>query len=204
MDSAYWDAKFAVDEYIYTKIENRFVKEFCESLDPGTAIDLAGGEGRNTVWLATLGWQVENIDISPAGLAKSKRLAEEFGVSARCIETLGSGTDFVSTLAPVDLAVVAYLQIPQSELHQSLVRAIHNLKPGGHLCGVWHSRNNLTEGFGGPQNPEVLPTVEELAQVLIDQPVQVDTLEIRDGQVQTKDGLKPSKTLVLFATKIAD
>jgi SAM-dependent methyltransferase len=203
MDSAYWDAKFAVDEYVYTKVENRFVKEFCSDLNPGKAIDLAGGEGRNTVWLATLGWQVENIDISPAGLAKSRRLAQEFQVAERCFETVGSGLDFESQLAPVDLVVVAYLQIPQPELYQSLRRAVENLKPTGKLVGVWHSRNNLTEGFGGPQNPEVLPTIDELRMALASTPITIETLEIRDGQVQTQNGLKPSKTLVLVATKNA-
>lgn len=203
MDSAYWDAKFAVDEYVYTKVENRFVKEFCSDLNPGKAIDLAGGEGRNTVWLATLGWQVENIDISPAGLAKSRRLAQEFQVAERCFETVGSGLDFESQLAPVDLVVVAYLQIPQPELYQSLRRAVENLKPTGKLVGVWHSRNNLTEGFGGPQNPEVLPTIDELRRALASTPITIETLEIRDGQVQTQNGLKPSKTLVLVATKNA-
>ena len=56
----YWDAKYETEEFIYTKVANRFVIELCADLKPGMAIDLAGGEGRNTVWLAEQGWQVEN------------------------------------------------------------------------------------------------------------------------------------------------
>lgn len=197
----FWNRRYSTDEFIFTKVENRFVKELCQGLTPGKAIDVGGGEGRNTVWLASLGWQVENIDISEVGLQKSRELAKEFGVDNLCVETIGGATDFVSKLAPVDLAVIAYLQIPQPQLVAAVAHCAEMLNTGGNLCGVWHSRNNLEEGFGGPQNPELLPTVEELRLALESLPLEINILEIRDGQVQTKDGLKPSKTLVLFATK---
>ena len=75
MDSQYWDKKFDVEDYIYTKEVNRFVKEYCEpiikSIGPvGKMIDLAGGEGRNSVWFAEQGWQAENIDFSSKALTK--------------------------------------------------------------------------------------------------------------------------------------
>lgn len=197
----FWDRRYSADEFVFTKIENRFVKELCLGLPAGKAIDVAGGEGRNTVWLASQGWQVENIDISEVGLQKSRALALEAGVADQCFETLGSALDFKSKLAPVDLAVIAYLQIPQQQLYEAIGHTLAAIRPGGTLCGVWHARNNLTEGFGGPQDPKVLPTVEEMQQKLSALPLKIKTLEIRDGQVQTKDGLKPSKTLVLFATK---
>ena len=57
----YWNKKYDTDEYVYTTVVNRFVKEYCEGLKPGKMIDLAGGEGRNSVYFAELGWQVENI-----------------------------------------------------------------------------------------------------------------------------------------------
>ena len=47
MDKAFWDIKYSVDEYVYTKDVNRFVKESLSDLAPGKMIDLAGGEGRN-------------------------------------------------------------------------------------------------------------------------------------------------------------
>lgn len=65
--------------------------------------------------------------------------------------------------------------------------------------GVWHARENLETGFGGPQDPEVLPTANELREFLAQYPLDIEFLGNRDGQVQTKDGLKPSTTLVLLA-----
>lgn len=196
---SYWNAKYATDEFIYTKTANRFVIELCEGLTPGLAIDLAGGEGRNTVWLAEQGWRVENVDISEVGLAKCEAFAAERGVSERVSTLCASGADFKSSLAPVDLAIVPYLQVPASLLNASLKNLISQIKPGGYLVGVWHARENLDGGFGGPQNPDVLPSVASMKQFCDSMPLETQVCELREGQVQTKDGLKPSITLILKA-----
>ncbi len=196
---SYWDAKYSTDEFIYTKTANRFVVELCSELTPGKAIDLAGGEGRNTVWLAEQGWQVENVDISSVGLAKCEGFAAERGVSQRVTTLCASGADFKSTLSPVDLGIVPYLQVPAALLNASLENLISQIKPGGHLVGVWHARENLEGGFGGPQNPDVLPSVTSMKEFCESMPLEVEVCELREGQVQTKEGLKPSITLVLKA-----
>ncbi len=196
---SYWNAKYSTDEFIYTKTANRFVIELCEGLTPGLAIDLAGGEGRNTVWLAEQGWRVENVDISEVGLAKCEAFAAERGVSERVSTLCASGADFRSTLAPVDLGIVPYLQVPATLLNASLKNLISQIKPGGYLVGVWHARENLDGGFGGPQNPDVLPSVASIKQFCDSMPLETQVCELREGQVQTKDGLKPSITLILKA-----
>jgi SAM-dependent methyltransferase len=196
---SYWNAKYSTDEFIYTKTANRFVIELCEGLTPGLAIDLAGGEGRNTVWLAEQGWRVENVDISEVGLAKCEAFAAERGVSERVSTLCASGADFRSTLAPVDLGIVPYLQVPATLLNASLKNLISQIKPGGYLVGVWHARENLDGGFGGPQNPDVLPSVASMKQFCDSMPLETQVCELREGQVQTKDGLKPSITLILKA-----
>jgi hypothetical protein len=106
MDKAFWDSKYSTKEYVYTKEVNRFVQEHLEALAPGKMIDLAGGEGRNTVFFAQKGWQAENIDLSSVGLEKCKALAKERGVSDKVVTTNASALDFVSKLAPVDLGVL--------------------------------------------------------------------------------------------------
>lgn len=198
--ATYWNAKYETEAFIYTKTANRFIVEFCEPLIPGVAIDLAGGEGRNTVWLAEHGWHVENVDISPVGLQKCTQFAAERGVTERVRVLCASGADFKSTLAPADLGIVPYLQVDHALLAESLKNLVSQLKPGGTLVGVWHARENLGVGFGGPQDPAVLPSVESMTQICAALPLQVEVCELRDGQVQTKDGLKPSITLVLKAT----
>ncbi|MFM5903894.1 MAG: SAM-dependent methyltransferase [Microbacteriaceae bacterium] len=195
----YWDAKYSTDDFIYTKTANRFIVEFCEGLKPGAAIDLAGGEGRNTIWLAELGWMVENVDISSIGLKKCQGFARERGVSDRVRTLCASGANFSSTLAPVDLGIVPYLQVPGELLAASLKNLVSQIKSGGRIVGVWHALENLEGGFGGPQDPQVLPSVESMTRLLATLNLDVEVCELRDGQVQTKDGLKPSITLVVNA-----
>lgn len=202
MDKAFWDSKYSVDEYVYTKDVNRFVKEHLSDLAPGKMIDLAGGEGRNTVFFAEKGWQAENIDLSSVGLEKCLKLAAEKNVADLVFTTQGSALDFESKLAPVDLGVIAYLQIPQAQLALAIERLVSNIKPGGVFFGVWHALENLKDGFGGPQDPDVLPSAPSMESLLSSLPLEIQFVTNRDGQVQTRDGLKPSITLTAMATKL--
>jgi hypothetical protein len=202
MDKVFWDQKYSVDEYIYTTEVNRFVKEHLANLTPGKMIDLAGGEGRNTVFFAEKGWQAENIDLSGVGLAKCEKLAKERNVSGRVFTTQASALDFESKLAPVDLGVVAYMQINHHDLKAGITRLVENILPGGAFFGVWHALENLKDGFGGPQDPNVLPSIESMTEILGELPLKVEFITNRDGQVQTKQGLKPSITLTALATRL--
>ena len=202
MDKAFWDEKYSVKEYVYTKDVNRFVKESLSDLAPGKMIDLAGGEGRNTVFFAEKGWQAENVDVSSVGLKKCLALAKERGVSDKVVTTNASALDFHSKLAPVDLGVCAYLQIPQPELEIAITRLIDNILPGGVFFGVWHALENLKEGFGGPQNPEVLPSTQSMTALLSKLPLEISFVTNRDGQVQTREGLKPSITLTAMGIRV--
>jgi SAM-dependent methyltransferase len=204
MDAEGWDKKFDVPDYIYTKDVNRFVKELCEPIiekigPVGKVIDLAGGEGRNSVWFAEHGWQVENIDFSSKALTKFLAFAEERNVSVNCFANRADATGFESVLTPVDIGVCAYLQIPKSDLEDALDNLIENIRSGGYLVGVWHALDNLEKGFGGPQDPAALPSESSMRQFLEQYDLEIEFLGNRDGQVQTSQGLKPSITLVLLA-----
>ena len=204
MDSDYWDEKYSVDEFIYTKVVNRFVVELCGDLEVSgnrRAIELAGGEGRNAVWLAKRGWQVENIDFSQKALDKYLAFAKEEEVAELCSANCADALEFEPLVGPVELAVIGYLQIPEVKLELATRRLARHVAKGGHLMGVWHSRDNLTGGFGGPRDPDVLPNVETITKALEGTGLEIQVLENRQGQIQTKEGLKPSTTLVLLAKR---
>ena len=201
MDNTSWVRKYDTDAFVYTKDVNQFVVEFATALKPGLAIDVAGGEGRNAVWLAEQGWTVEVIDFAPNALAKARVLAEERGVTARVLTTEASALDFEAQLAPVDLAVVAYLHIYSHQFAVAMEQTVAALKPGGYLIGVWHALENLQHNSHGPQNPDSLPSVESLRALCAELGLNVLTLENRDGKVRTDEGPKPSVTVVLLAQK---
>lgn len=206
MDSKYWDEKYSTEEFIYTKVVNRFIAELCGDLEVSgskRAIELAGGEGRNAVWLAKQGWHVENVDFSQKALDKYLILAQEEGVAELCSATCADALKFEPLVSPVELAVIGYLQIPEAQLEVATRRIAGYVANGGHLMGVWHSRDNLVGGFGGPRDPDVLPNVETITKALEGTGLTIQILENREGQIQTKEGLKPSTTLVLLAKREA-
>lgn len=204
MDSNYWDEKYSTEEFIYTKVVNRFVAELCgkiPAIGNKRAIELAGGEGRNAVWLAQQGWHIENIDFSQKALDKYLAFAEEQGVAQLCSATCADATLFEPQVSPVELAVIGYLQIPEEQLEIATRRIAGYVSQGGYLMGVWHSRDNLAGGFGGPRDPDVLPNVATISKALEGTGLEIEILENREGQIQTKEGLKPSTTLVLLAKR---
>jgi 2-polyprenyl-3-methyl-5-hydroxy-6-metoxy-1,4-benzoquinol methylase len=70
VDSQQWDERYSGTEFEWTTRPNQFVAAELADLPPGRALDLAAGEGRNTVWLAERGWQVTAVDFSRVGLEK--------------------------------------------------------------------------------------------------------------------------------------
>ena len=199
LQAQYWDARYSTDDFVWTLKPNMFVMEFCEKFVPGKVLDVAGGEGRNALWFAERGWQAENIDFSQVGLDKWQKVAAEKGFADRAFSTCASATDFKAKLAPADLGVIAYLQVERKIIDEAIENTVSQLKPGATLFGVWHARENLKDGFGGPQDPDVLPTAAELKETCAKLGLNVLVCENRDGLVQTKDGYKPSIVVVLEA-----
>jgi len=75
-DQSRWDKRYDIDGFLFGSKPIRFLKENINLLPKGRALDLAMGEGRNGVYLATQGFDVLGLDISPVGLNKAHQLAE--------------------------------------------------------------------------------------------------------------------------------
>ncbi len=76
-DKDRWDQKYDTEVYIFGKEPVPFLTQNIHLLPKGRALDIAMGEGRNGVYLATQGFEVVGLDISPKGLAKAHQLAEQ-------------------------------------------------------------------------------------------------------------------------------
>ena len=160
MDRHQWDERYATGELIWRAEPNLFLVQEVTALDPGRALDLACGEGRNAIWLAERGWKVTGVDFSPVGLGKARRLAAERGVEVRWIEE--DVVDWAPPRESFDLAVVMYLQLPSADRRRALEGAARALAPGGTILVVGHDSTNLTDGYGGPKDPTVLYGPEDL------------------------------------------
>lgn len=80
-DKDRWDSKFGMEVYLYGKEPVAFLRENLNLLPKGKTLDLAMGEGRNGVFLATKGFDVLGLDISEVGLQKAQKLAAENNVN---------------------------------------------------------------------------------------------------------------------------
>jgi SAM-dependent methyltransferase len=156
-----WNRRWAGEERVHVSTApSRFVVAEVADLPPGAALDLACGAGRNAVWLAEQGWRVTAVDFSGVALRMARSLAAERAVDAEWIEA-----DVVAWTPPArayDLVCVFYLQLPASERPSALAHAAAAVRPGGTLLVVGHDLLNLTEGWGGPTQPEVLFTSDDV------------------------------------------
>ncbi|GAB2875848.1 class I SAM-dependent methyltransferase [Nocardioides pacificus] len=161
MDTSDWDERYTARELVWSAEPNEFVARECADLSPGSAVDVAAGEGRNAIWLATRGWDVTALDFSAVALDKGRRLAGEVPV-ARPVEWVRADATTWEPDRTYDLAVLAYLQLPATERRAAVRNAFEALAPGGTLLVVAHDTTNLTEGTGGPQDERVLMTAEDV------------------------------------------
>ena len=79
-DQKRWDERFGRKEFALGKEPNSFLKKHIHLLPKGKALDIAAGEGRNAVFLAQHGFEVDAVDISEKGLKKAQKLAKGKGV----------------------------------------------------------------------------------------------------------------------------
>ena len=76
-DQKRWDKRFGRKEFALGRGPNPFLKKYLHLLPRGKALDMATGEGRNAVFLAQNGFEVDAVDISRKGLSKARKLARE-------------------------------------------------------------------------------------------------------------------------------
>lgn len=194
MDAASWDERYSGSGFVWSTEPNQFLPPAVADLPVGTALDLACGEGRNAVWLATQGWTATGVDFSAAGLDKAAQLADANGVADRTRWVCADVTTWVPD-AVVDLVVVFYLHLPEPLRRAAMGVAVAALAPGGMALVVGHDVTNLTDGVGGPPDPAVLCGPHEIvADLLAADPLlavaraervqRVVTVEGADGPVE--------------------
>jgi SAM-dependent methyltransferase len=161
MDREFWNRRYAGSELVWTADANRFLVAEIADLKPGRALDLACGEGRNAVWLAERGWEVTAVDFSDVGLAKAAKLASARGVDVEWVQA--DLLDFVPAPGAFDLVALLYFHVLAAERRAIHARAAAAVAAGGVLLVVGHDSSNIADGYGGPQDPAILFTPDEVA-----------------------------------------
>jgi tellurite methyltransferase len=131
-------------------------ERYIEPLFPnaGRALDIAGGTGRQAIFLADKGWQVTLTDIAEAGIANARKNAGN--LASRIDFRVEDLTQFDGSGASYDLILVFFFL--RREMFRELVKA---LKPGGVLIYKGYTHSQAKFG-GGPTNPDYLFAENEL------------------------------------------
>jgi len=122
--------------------------EFLSGSAPGLALDVAGGVGRHSIWLAQRGWRIKLLDISDVGIKQAEANAKSTGTAASIsleVRDLHVMQDLGRE--QYDLVVVFFLL--QRDLFPAVAAA---LKPGGLLIYKTYTaeQKNFAGGAGHP------------------------------------------------------
>ena len=149
----FWNQRYAEKTFAYGKLPNQFFKQELDKVQQGSVLLPAEGEGRNAVYAAKKGWEVEAFDFSESAKNKSIELAKNQEVSISY--EVANAMDFTTDRA-FDVIGLIYAHFPsdiRSKVHQHLIQF---LKPKGFVIFEAFSKEQLSKPSGGPKNLEML------------------------------------------------
>ena len=159
---ARWNARYSQAEYVFGTAPNAFLSAQAPLLRAGqSALSVADGEGRNSVWLAEQGLSVTAFDFSPPALDKARALAAERGVTVNFEQ--GDIYGWRWPVAAFDVVVAIFVQFADPVMRAfKFERMRAALKPGGLLLLQGYTPRQLEYRTGGPSALENLYTRELL------------------------------------------
>ena len=143
-DAEYWNQYLIAERRPWLNSEpNGFLVEMVKGRKPGRALDVAMGQGRNTIWLAQQGWDATGFDPADQAIATARANAQRFGLTIHTEITTMEQFNFGEN--QWDLVVLSYAGC--SELAPKIEKA---LKPGGILVEeAFHTDALKTLKIGG-------------------------------------------------------
>jgi len=148
--SDFWNERFSIKEYVYGESPNVFFAEQLGRLKSGSIVLPCEGEGRNAVYAAALGWQVNAFDSSEAGKVKALQLAEKKSVVIDYIVENAVAATYPEN--SVDVVAFIYAHFPPAIRKQIHQKAIGWLKPGGVIILEAFNPKQLNNQSGGPED----------------------------------------------------
>lgn len=185
--SNFWDERYSSEEYVYGTEPNQFFKEQLDKITvPGKLILPGEGEGRNGVYAARNGWQVDAFDQSKVAKEKALRLADRFGVR------INYSVTELNNLFPKEnlykAAAVIFVHLPPIERSELNRKLVSSLSKGGIMILELFSKNQLGKASGGPQDLSMLSSVEEILNDFKD----LKTILIEERNLYLNEGDKHS------------
>jgi SAM-dependent methyltransferase len=132
LENDYWNRFYLDEKSNFNRQPNAFLVQSVKGRAPGVALDYAMGEGRNALYLASLGWSVSGFDPADAAVALARKRAKELGLKLTASAVRDSEYDFGNDRFDLILFSWSMPSIP-------VERVVASLKPGGIVvmeCGA--------------------------------------------------------------------
>jgi len=179
-----WNQRFSAPGYLFGAAPNAFLASRKSLLKAGqSALCVADGDGRNSVWLAQQGLEVTAFDFSPVAVEKARRLAAERGVSVRY--DVAGVYDWAWPAAAFDVVAAIFVQFADPAMREFMfARMVRALKPGGLLLLEGYTPKQLEYKTGGPSKVENLYTEPMLREAFRD----LEILQLREYEAELEEG----------------
>lgn len=179
-----WNGRFSAPDYLFGTEPNRFLASHKALFRPGQrALCVADGEGRNSVWLAEQGLEVEAFDFSPVGVEKARKLAVGRGV--RVAHEVAGVYDWAWPQERFDVVAAIFVQFADPAMRSFMFeRMTRALKRGGVLLLEGYTPKQLEYRTGGPSRLENLYTADMLRAAFAD----LEILELREYEAELGEG----------------
>ena len=196
-----WNERYSKPGFLFGTDPAQFLVEQQDYLQRGkSALCIADGEGRNSVFMAEKGMKVTAQDASEVAIDKARGLAAARG--ANVAYRLGDLRDFDWDETQYDLVAGIFIQFAEPDFRDAIFEGMKRaLVPGGILLLHGYRPEQLEYGTGGPPCAENMYTVDLLRDAFSD--MEILRLEAYDREVQEGCGHSGMSALIdLVARKI--
>ena len=155
-----WDERYSSPEYIYGTEPNEYFRLYLSETAAGKLLLPGDGEGRNAVFAARSGWEVDAFDASSVGKRKALKLAELNHTSINY--TVSDISGYPYPVNHYDLVGIFFVHLPyplREFFHKKLGSS---LKPGGKIIMECFEKEQISLTSGGPKSPELLYSLDEI------------------------------------------
>lgn len=180
-----WNQRFEKEAYIFGTEPNAWLREKANVWQPGQRVlCVADGEGRNSVWLASQGLEVDAFDVASVGVAKARKLAADKGVSVNY--SVSDCDAYPWPQEAFDGVAAIFVQFADPAMRARLFANIRrSLKPGGILVLQGYTPRQLDYKTGGPPQLSHLYTEAMLREAFA---ADFELMDLREYEAELTEG----------------
>jgi 2-polyprenyl-3-methyl-5-hydroxy-6-metoxy-1,4-benzoquinol methylase len=179
-----WNNRYSENEFVYGTEANQFLKEELVKIPKGKILFLGEGEGRNALFAATLGWEVDAVDYSEAGKSKAEMQASKNNVTLNY--AVADILEHPIQNESYDAVALIYIHVNEETkpiLHKKVIDA---LKPKGKIIIEAFEKEQLKYNSGGPKDADLLYDLQSITEDFIDfkfEKLSKEIVELKEGRL---------------------